>query len=134
MPDLKTPDGDKLKMDAASLYREETFTDLKTGTITKLTPVKPDGTDDATRPPVFVAKTQIYSQMGLLPIEGEIEAQNLTEAIEKFPQAVEGALAELAARIEQRQREASRQIVTPGQLMGGGRGVPPPPGPGNLII
>jgi len=133
MPDVKTPDGEKLKMDAGNLFREETFTDMRTGTITKLTPVKPDGTDDTSKPPVFVAKTQIYTQMGLIPIEGEIEAKDLAEAVEKFPLAVEDAFRELAARIEQRQREASRQIVTPDQLMGGARGAQPP-GPGNLII
>ncbi len=132
MADVKTPDGEKMKMDTANLYREETFTDLKSGTIVRLTPVKPDGSDDAARTQLFVAKTQIYSQMGLLPIEGEIDATNLSDAIAKFPQTIEAAIAELAERIEQRQREASRQIVTPGQMMGGGRG--PVPGPGNLII
>lgn len=136
MADPQKPEGERFKMDTANLFREETFTDLKSGTIVKLTAIKPDGTDDLTRPPLFIAKTQIYSQMGLLPIEGEIEATNLAEAIEKFPQAVEAALAELAERIEQRQREASRQIVTPGQMMGGmgGMGGGRPPGPGNLII
>lgn len=132
MADVKTPDGEKMKMDTANLYREETFTDLKSGTIVRLTPVKPDGSDDATRPQLFVAKTQIYSQMGLLPIEGEIDATNLSAAVAKFPETIEAAIAELAQRIEQRQREASRQIVTPGQMMGGGRGAAP--GPGNLII
>ena len=130
MADEKQAAGPKIKMDAANMFREETFTDLKTGTITKLTPVKIDGTDDLSKPPVFVAKTQIYSQMGLLPIEGEIDAKNLAEAVENFPQTVEAAVAELAERIQERQREASRQIVTPGQLMGGRGG----PGPGNLII
>lgn len=135
MADVKTPNGEKLKMDSANLFREETFTDLKTGTITKLTPVTPNGADDLSKPALFVAKTQIYTQMGLIPIEGEIEAKNLAEAVEKFPQAVEEALAELAQRIEQRQREASRQIVTPDQLMRGGGGMPGAgPGPGKLII
>ncbi len=133
MADVKTPNGDKLKMDSANLFREETFTDLKTGTITKLTPVRADGADDPSKPAIFVAKTQVYTQMGLIPIEGEIEAKNLAEAVEKFPEAVEAALAELAERIEQRQREASRQIVTPDQLMRGGGGMPPG-GSGKLII
>lgn len=132
MADIKQPNGQRIKMDSANLFREETFTDLKSGTIVKLTPVRADGTDDPSRPALFVAKTQIYSQMGLLPIEAEVDAKSVAEAVEKFPEAVEQALHELAERIEQRQREASRQIVTPGQLMGGGRGAPP--GPGNLII
>ena len=131
MADATQPGEQRIKMDSANLFREETFTDLKSGTIVRLTPVKPDGTDDLSKPAVFIAKTQIYSQMGLLPIEGEIDAKNFAEAVENFPKAVESALAELAELIEQRQREASRQIVTPGQMMGGGRAAP---GPGNLII
>ena len=132
MADNPMAGGDKFKFDGANLFREETFTDLQSGTIVKLTPVRQDGSDDPARTAVFVGKTQIYTQMGLLPLEGEIDAANLAEAIEKFPKTIENALAELAQRIEQRQREASRQIVTPDQLMGGGRG--PGPGAGNLII
>lgn len=131
MADNPLAGGEKFKLDGANLFREETYTDLHSGTIVKLTPVRADGSDDPARTAVFVAKTQIYSQMGLIPLEGEIEAANLAEAVEKFPATVELALAELAQRIEQRQREASRQIVTPDQLMGG-RG--PAGGGGNLII
>ena len=34
------------KMDAQDLYREDTYSDRKVGTIRVMTPVKPDGTPD----------------------------------------------------------------------------------------
>ena len=33
----------EMQMDAANLYREESFTDIKVGSMRKLTPVKTDG-------------------------------------------------------------------------------------------
>ena len=36
-----------LTMDAASVYREDVYTDRKVGTIRSLTPVKSDGSPDA---------------------------------------------------------------------------------------
>ena len=131
MADLKNTGGEKISMDAANLYREENYTDLKSGTIVRLAPVRADGSDDPARKPRFIVRTQIYTDMGTLPIEAPVEATTIGEAAAAFPAAVEHAIEEIAQRIEQRQREASRQIVTPGQLMGGGRSAP---GPGNLII
>lgn len=125
---MKKPDGMKIEIDAGNLYREETFTDLKAGSLVRLTPVMRDGQDDPSRPAQFIARTQILTEMGALPIEAPMPVATLAEAVALFPQAVEAALDELAQRIEQRQREAASRIVTPGQ-MGGGRG-----GPGNLII
>ena len=110
---------EELKLDAANLYREETITDLKTGSLLRLVPVRPDGGDDSSRPPMFVARTQIMTRMGSLPIEAPLAATSLAEAIAAFPQAIEGAVGELARRVEEHQRESARQIVTPDQLAGG---------------
>ena len=41
-------------MDSTQVYREETFTDRKVGTIRRLTPVGADGTADDKRPVIFV--------------------------------------------------------------------------------
>ena len=125
---MKKPDGMKIELDAGNLYREETFTDLKAGSLVRLTPITADGRDDATRPVQFIARTQILTEMGALPIEAPLTVATLAEAVAQFPQAVDAALDELARRIEQRQREQANRIVTPDQLSGG-RG-----GPGNLII
>src|SRR5205085_6636596 len=40
---------DELKVDAANLYREEVFSDLRVATIRRLTPIKIDGTNDDSR-------------------------------------------------------------------------------------
>ena len=40
---------DELQIDTKNLFKEETFTDLKVGTIRRLTPVTPDGSPDAAR-------------------------------------------------------------------------------------
>ena len=45
--------GNDIQMDAANLYREESYTDLKAGSLRKLVPVKADGTDDPSRPAIF---------------------------------------------------------------------------------
>ena len=129
MADRRQAEGAKIEIDTRNLYREEAFTDLRAGSILRLTPVTAAGLDDATRPARFLARTQIMTDMGVLPIEAPIEAPSLNEAIAQFPQAVEKAIEELARRIEQRQREASSRIVTPDQHARGGGG-----GPGGLII
>jgi hypothetical protein len=129
---MKKPDGMKIEMDAGNLYREETFTDLKAGSLVRLTPITPAGADDPTRPTQFIARTQILTEMGALPIEAPMTVATLAEAVAQFPQAVEAALDELARRIEQRQREQANRIVTPDQLARGMGG--PGGGPGNLII
>ena len=54
-------------MDSSQIYREETFTDRRVGTIRRLTPVTADGAADAARPVVYVGQAQIMTPMGALP-------------------------------------------------------------------
>lgn len=105
-----------VKMDAANLYREESYTDLKTGGIRKLVPVKPDGSDDSSREPIFSGHTQIMSPHGPLPIQGAIEAKTLEEAVLGFPQAMEDAMARMIEEAQKYQREQASKIVTPSDL------------------
>ena len=119
----------EIKMDAANLYREESYTDLKAGSLRKLVPVKPDGTDDPARPALFTAATQVMTPGGVLPLSGEIEnAQTLADAVAGFPAAIQQAVADLREEMAALQRERASQIVVPG------RDVPPPPPPNNLLI
>jgi len=83
-PDMRTPD---VKMDVASLYREEIYTDRSAGTIRVMTPVKRDGSPDPTRPPVYVGEAQILTNMGPLPISFEIDADNLGDAVDGYGEA-----------------------------------------------
>lgn len=122
---------DDIQMDGANLYREETITDLHTGTIKILTPIKQDGSPDSARTPIFMCQTELMSNAGMIPVSAPIEAANLTEAVNKFPAAVKQAVDEMVRRVQEYQREQASRIVTPGELggphMGGG-------GKGGLII
>ncbi len=126
---------DDLRMNVDNLYLEETFTDLEVGSLRRLTPVKPDGSLDPTRPLRFIGQTQLMTRAGPLPLEVPIEAANLKEAADKFPAAIETAMRRIAEQIERHQLEQSRQIVVPGAGLGGlGRPGAAPGGPNDLLI
>ena len=133
---------EKLKLDAGNLYREETYTDLRAGSIRKLTPVTADGAEDGTRTPIFTAVAQIMTPGGVLPLSGEIAgAKTLGEAVEAFPKAIQDALADLRQEMEAIQRERASQIVVPGRDvppvaggLGGLGGGAPAGGNGGLIL
>jgi hypothetical protein len=109
-----------LKVDQQSLYREEIFTDRKVATIRRLTPVKQDGSVDKTREVLFVGQTSLMTPAGSLPVQAELPAQNLQQAMERFPAAIATAVDQMMAQLQElRRREASR-IVTP---QGAGSGI-----------
>ena len=115
-------DGKEIQMDAANLYREESYTDLKAGSLRKLVPVKADGTDDPSRPAIYTAATQVMTPGGVLPLSGEVEgAKSLAEAVAGFPATIQQAVADLREEMAAMQRERASQIVMPG------RDAPPPP-------
>jgi hypothetical protein len=105
-----------VKMDVANLYREESYTDLKTGGIRKLVPVNIDGSVDSSREPIFSGHTQLMSPHGPLPLQGAIDAGTLADAVEKFPQAMEDAMNQMIEEAQQYQREQAGRIVTPADL------------------
>ena len=86
---LRPPDerGVDASMDADNLYREEIITDRKVGTLRMMTPLKSDGTHDAARATLFIGEAQIMTQAGPLPINFEIEATTLADAVAKFGEA-----------------------------------------------
>jgi hypothetical protein len=130
---MADPNAPELRMDPTSLYREDTYTDRRIGTIRILTPVMTDGTTDLGRPVLYVGETQLLTTGGLLPLVFEIEARSLGEAVEKFPQGAEGAIERTRREIEQLRREAASQIIVPDRMPPlGGPGMPPGPG-GGLI-
>jgi len=105
-----------VKMDMANLYREEAYTDLKTGGVRKLVPVKLDGSEDTSRQPIFSGHTQLMSPHGPLPLQGTIDAKTLEEAVLKFPQAMEDAMNKMIEEAQQYQREQANKIITPADL------------------
>ena len=115
-------EGKEIQMDAANLYREESYTDLKAGSLRKLVPVKADGSDDPAREPIFTAATQVMTPGGVLPLSGEVEgAKTLADAVAGFAPAIKQAIADLREEMAAMQRERASQIVVPG------RNAPPPP-------
>ncbi len=104
-------------VDANNLYREEAITDLRVATIRILKPIKADGSDDPSRTPLFYGHTQLMSPEGPIPIQSDLKAKTLDEAIREFPSSMEKAMQEIIESIremqrEQMQREQSR-IITP---------------------
>jgi hypothetical protein len=114
----------EITVDQDNLYREETFTDLKVASIRRLTPIEANGSDDTTRPVLFIGETTLMSARGPLPINCPIEATTLDEAINAFPQAVQAAVERLMEEAREMQRQEASRIVVPGQA---------PPGGGRII-
>ena len=129
MADSNAPE---LRMDPASLYREDTYTDRRIGTIRILTPVTRDGTTDLGRPILYVGETQLLTTGGLLPLVFEIEATSLGDAADKFADGAEMAIERTRREIEQMRREQASQIIVP-DSMPGMRG-PGIGGPGGGLI
>ncbi len=100
-------------MDSAQVYREETFTDRKVGTIRRLTPVTSDGTADDKRPVIFVGQAQVMTPMGGLPISFELDAATLKDAIEKFGATAEQAVQQTMRELQEMRREQASSLVIP---------------------
>jgi hypothetical protein len=116
-------DGRQAFMDSTQLYREETFTDRKVGTIRRLTPVAADGSEDSARPVLFVGQAQVMTPMGALPISFELEASTLDAAIEKFGPAAEQAVQQTMRELQEMRREQASSLVIPDA---GGASLPSP--------
>ncbi|MDA0710614.1 MAG: cytoplasmic protein [bacterium] len=110
---------DQIQVDQDNLFREVAITDLRVASIRQLIPIKVDGTDDPSRETMFVASTQIMSQMGPVPITAPIEAITLKEAIGKFPQAIKDAVDQMIEEAKEHRRQEASRIVVPGQGMPG---------------
>ena len=106
---------DEITVDPENLYLEEVITDLKVATIRRLSPVKVDGSPDESRAIIFQGQTQLMSQMGALPVSCVIEAANLEEALEKFPEAIGQAVEHLLEEAREYQRQEASRIIVPGQ-------------------
>jgi hypothetical protein len=113
-------------VDRSNLYREETFTDLKVGTIKRLIPVRPDGSEDKNRRVVFVGQSSLMTPHGPVPIQNVIPAKELQQAIKKFPEAMQAAMDRLVEEAQkyqaaqQHDQEATIQkpdsrIIIPGR-------------------
>lgn len=121
MADFENSQGIDFTVDQSNLYREESISDMKVASIRRLVPIKPDGSDDTSRSPVFIGHTQIMTPEGPLPLQGRLPANNLSEAYATFPNVMQQALSEMIEQIQEMQRkeqekqmDASR-IIVPGR-------------------
>lgn len=110
----------EIEFNGDNLYREETYTDNQAGILRVLVPVTKEGADDPGRATQFLGSTQLMTQMGALPINFEIEAANLAEAVEKYPEAAKQGIIDTIEKIKEMRREQASSIVVPGA--GGGMG------------
>ena len=117
-----------ITMDGANLYREETFTDRKVGTLQRLTPITAAGEPDAARPVIYVGQTQILTPGGALPLSFEVEADTLEEAVSKFGDGAQAAVETTMQRLDELRRQSASSLIVPGQ-----GGPPGGPAPGSAI-
>ena len=111
----------EMTMDAASLYREEIYTDRKAGTLRVLQPVKSDGSPDTLRKTVYQGEAQLMTNMGPLPISFDIDAKDLTEAVANYAEATKSGVERAMRELQEMRRQASSSLVIPQA----GAGLPP---------
>jgi len=123
-------------MDVDALYLEEIFTDRKVGMLRRMTPVKRDGQPDLSRTKLYVGQAEIMTNMGPMPIQFEIEATTLEQAVMGFSAAAAAAVERTVQQIQEMRRQAASQLVVPQGGMGGlpGLGGAPAPGRGKIQL
>ncbi len=106
-------DGRQASMDTTQIYREETFTDRRVGTIRRLTPVLADGSADSARTVLFMGQAQVMTPMGAIPISFELDSPTLDGAIAKFGDAAEQAVQQTMRELQEMRREQASSLVIP---------------------
>ncbi|MBA2882882.1 hypothetical protein HNR65_003237 [Desulfosalsimonas propionicica] len=109
MPDSAESQQIDFTVDKDNLYREESVTDLKVASIRCMTPVKADGSEDPSRSRIYYGSTQLMTPEGPLPIQSQLSATSLQEAMEEFPGAMKKALDQTIDRLKQMQQQEQQQ-------------------------
>ena len=128
----------EMAMDAASLYREEIYTDRSAATLRVMSPVTADGSADRSRATLYLGEAQIMTNMGPLPVSFEIEAASLAEAVERYGEAAKAGIERAVRELQEMRRQASSSLIVPpagaaAALTGGGLGGAGPLGGGGKI-
>ena len=113
------------RMNAAALYREEIYTDRAAATLRVLVPVTRDGAPDPSRTTVYTGEAQILTNMGPLPINFEIPATTLADAVARYGDAAKEGIENAMRELQEMRRQASSSLVIPQggvpNLGGGGK-------------
>ncbi len=116
--DIQMPDID-FSVNKENLFREETILDLRAASIKVLTPVNLDGTVDENRKKIYVGNTSLMSPQGPVPLQAQLDASTLEEALDRFPDAMKEATEQMIQRVKEMQQQAQKQedsrIVVPGR-------------------
>ena len=119
---MRSPDSRDANMDADNLYKEEVITDQKVGTIRVMTPITRGGAVDAKRAVQFVGQASLLTPGGALPLNFDIPAKTLEEAVAGFAAASQKGIEQAMEEIREYQRQQASSIVIPkGPLPGGGK-------------
>jgi len=122
----------QIHFDTENLYRVEVFTDQRSGSIRRMTPVDGDGNPDPGRQVRYIGEATAMTPAGSLPLNFELEGSSLTEAAEGFAEAAQQALTETVEELKRMQHEQQNSIMVPGQQGSqGGGGFPGGGGGGN---
>lgn len=86
------------EMNPDELFLEETFTDQRTGTIRRMTPVDQTGAPRPDADATYIGNAQMMTPAGALPLNFLIEASSLGEAATKFSAGAQQAAEETVER------------------------------------
>jgi len=120
----------EIELERDNLYREESYTDRRVGTLQRLVPITADGEDDPDRDVVFTGQAQLMTPMGALPLSFEIPATTFQEALDGYSAAARQSMEQTVQELQEMQREQAGGLVMPGQGGGGGMGGMPGGGQG----
>ena len=73
-----------IKMDSNNLFKETVYTDRKSGSIKMLEKIDVETNTVANDEKLFIGETQIMTPMGALPINFEIPAKTINDAVAEF--------------------------------------------------
>ena len=104
-----------IKMDAASLYREEIYPERPIGPIRSMAPPTPRRDAAQARETLYIGEAQIMTQMGPLPVTFEIEAASLDTAVTGYAKAAKAAVERTVNELQELRRQSASSLVLPGQ-------------------
>lgn len=106
---------DTLRFDTDNLYRIDTFTDQRSGSIRRMTPVDADGNDDPSRPVRYIGEASAMTPAGTIPLSFELEGDSLAQAAEGFADGAQQSFQETLEELKRMQRDQQQSIMVPGQ-------------------
>lgn len=119
MADNQNPQEIDLNFDSQNMYRDDSYTDMKSGSIRVLTPVTTDGVQDNSRTQMFFGSTQLMTPQGPIPVQSKLQANNLEEAIATFPATMQVAVSQFITELqklhEQNKEQEDSRIIMPGR-------------------